>query len=226
MIQDSSLLLTAFSLGLLGSGHCFGMCGGISAALGANAGGKFSNIILFNLTRALCYAILGLVFGSGLQWLGSEWRFLMPILRLISGLLLIAMGLYVASWWMGLTALERAGSGLWKKVQPLTTRLLPADTTSKASLLGLLWGLIPCGLVYSSLTWSVTATQSAHAGVLMFFFGLGTLPLMITTSIAGNTVTKLLAGESLRRIMGVMLILFGIWTAVMPIMSMMKAGHH
>jgi sulfite exporter TauE/SafE len=220
---DPLAIVGALTLGLLSNTHCLAMCGGISAALGA-AGGKPSlpMALAYNTGRILCYALLGAIAGGALGSLSAQLPLLGPVLRTLAGLLVIAMGLYIAGWWMGLTRLEHAGSHLWRRVQPLTRNLLPPKNPGAAMALGALWGLLPCGLIYSTLSWAATRGSALEGAVLMSSFGLGTLPVMLLTALGGQGAMKLLRQPLLRKIGGVLLIAFGIATLLTP---WQHAGH-
>jgi sulfite exporter TauE/SafE len=207
-------------LGLLGGSHCLVMCGGIGAALGiaADKRNKLWMVLLFQLGRITSYSILGAGLGTLLGLFGEDSPALLPILRLASGLLLISMGLYVANWWQGLQWIERAGQGVWRRVQPVAQKLLPLARTRDALLVGLCWGFLPCGLIYTALAWSATAADGLQSALLMFCFGLGTLPVMFATGIAGEKLLGLLRKKALRNIAAVLLIGFGGWTATVAVM--------
>src|SRR5690606_8491835 len=125
-----------------------------------------------------------------------------PILRWFAGLMLIAMGLYLASWWSGLTKLEAVGAHLWKHLQPFSQRLLPVRTPGQALLLGGIWGWLPCGLVYSALAWSASAASIGEAALLMTFFGLGTLPAVLATGYFAKQITRFQRLRAVRAITG------------------------
>jgi len=202
--------LSALALGLAGGGHCLGMCGGIAAAL--NLGGQRSLpvTIAYHGGRVLSYTLLGGLLGliAGSIDLVA-WTI---ALRYLAGLLLIAMGLYVADWWRGMLALEKAGARLWQPVQRLSSRLLPIRNPLQGLALGLCWGLMPCGLIYSALAWSATAQNPLYSASLMFCFGLGTLPAMMAVSLGAGKVQGFLRKRGLKLFIAVMLIGSGIWT--------------
>lgn len=208
-------LLSAFFLGFLGSGHCLGMCGGISAALGLQGKGK--NLLLsYNLGRIGTYAILGLIAGL----VGSSLALLSPlagpILRTLSGLLLVALGFYLGGWWLGLSYLEKTGSQLWKHIQPITAGLLPAKNNRQALCLGALWGFLPCGLVYSTLSWALANADGSQSALLMACFGLGTLPAMLVTGHAGQLLLGHLRKAWVRTVIALLMIIMGLVTAYIP----------
>lgn len=209
----------ALLLGLLGGSHCLVMCGGIGAALGISTDDKQRGVLvlLFQLGRVGSYTLLGAGLGGALGLF--EQDYIIPLLRLVSGLLLIAMGCYLARWWHGLRALELAGQAIWRRVQPLTVSLLPIRRARDAVMIGLCWGLLPCGLIYSALSWSATAANWLQSAGLMLCFGLGTLPIMFATGIAGEKLAGILRNQAVRNVAAVLLIGFGSWTAGMAVVN-------
>jgi sulfite exporter TauE/SafE len=217
-------LLSAFLVGLMSSAHCLGMCGGISMALGMNvSGNKFqtlSRLFIHNTGRILCYALLGLLAGAISQAFTAMFQPLALFLRVLSGVMLIAMGLYIAQWWMGLTVLEHAGQQLWQKIQPRLSLFQPATRLRNAFVLGLCWGLLPCGLVYSVLIWTSSAQSATQSAVLMLFFGLGTIPAMLASAFGASQLKKLLQNSSVRVVIALLLCVLGAWTIAQAL------GHH
>ncbi|MDZ4020964.1 sulfite exporter TauE/SafE family protein [Pseudomonas sichuanensis] len=213
------LLGSALVLGLLGGGHCLGMCGGLMGALTLAIPPQQRNrrlrlLLAYNLGRILSYAAAGLLLGLAGVALASS-----PLalgLRVVAALLLIAMGLYLAGWWSGLTRIEALGRGLWRHIQPLATRLLPVSSLPRALLLGALWGWLPCGLVYSTLLWAASQGDALHSGALMLAFGLGTWPVLLATGLAAERVGSVLRKRGVRMAGGVLVILFGLWTLPGP----------
>lgn len=221
MTMDASIILPALLLGFMGSAHCLGMCGGISAALGAaNTQRTFAFSLSYNLGRVLSYTLLGALIGGMAQGLSQPLLHLLPQsarwLRSFAGLMVIAMGFYVAGWWRGLAQLEKIGAYLWRYVQPLTRPLLPPKSIGAALLLGELWGLLPCGLVYSSLTWSALSADAMRGAVWMAAFGIGTLPAMLATTHGGSYLRKWKQSPALRRTAAIVLIAAGIIAVIMP----------
>lgn len=217
------LLGSAFLLGIMGSSHCLGMCGGISAALGFQANQGHGRIVAYNAGRISTYTAIGLIAGLVGETLTLNAPLLGPVLRSLAGLLLVAMGFYIAGWWMGLTRLEKIGSHLWRHVQPLTQKLLPVHSNSQALKLGLLWGLLPCGLIYSTLSWALATANGLQSALLMLAFGLGTLPSMLVSGMAGKKVLAFLRQQKMRAIAAILMIALGLVTAVTPWQHL---GHH
>jgi hypothetical protein len=168
----------------------------------------------YNLGRISSYAAAGALVGS-LGWLVQDLGLGM-VLRTIAGLLMIAMGLYLANWWSGLTRIERLGRGLWRHIEPHARRLLPVTSAPRALALGALWGWLPCGLVYSTLIWASSHGNSALSAALMLTFGLGTLPTLMATGLAAQRMLLILRKRSVRVTAALLVILFGIWTLPGP----------
>ncbi|MGJ7552205.1 sulfite exporter TauE/SafE family protein [Pseudomonas alloputida] len=213
------LLGSALVLGLLGGGHCLGMCGGLMGALTLaippeQRGRRLRLLMAYNLGRILSYACAGLLLGLAGWALASSPAAM--ALRAVAALLLIAMGLYLAGWWSGLTRIEALGRGLWRHIQPAASRLMPVSSMPRALLLGALWGWLPCGLVYSTLLWAASQGDASYSAALMLAFGLGTWPILLATGLAAERVNALLRRRSVRMAGGVLVILFGIWTLPGP----------
>ena len=164
---------TAVLLGLSGAGHCVGMCGGIASALQLAGNNGVGGIATYHGARVLSYAALGGIFGllagsiENLYWATG--------LRYIAAALLVGMGLYIAGWWRGMAQLERAGATIFGPIQKRASALLQTRGVNNNFALGLFWGFIPCGLIYSSLAWAATSGNALDAALLMLLFGIGTL---------------------------------------------------
>lgn len=212
-------LLSALILGLLGGGHCLGMCGGLMSALTLaippdQRARRLRLLLAYNLGRILSYAAAGLLIGLA-GWAVASSPAAM-LLRVLAGLLLIAMGLYLAGWWSGLTRIEAVGRHLWRHLQPVASRLMPVSSLPRALLLGAVWGWLPCGLVYSTLLWASSQGSPGESALLMLAFGLGTWPVLLATGMAAERLTALLRRRGVRIAGGLLVILFGIWTLPGP----------
>ncbi len=215
-------LVAAFVVGLLGSVHCIGMCGGIAGVLGsASSMGRdqprsrrWLNLLGYNFGRIVSYSLAGLIAGFA----GNRAFDLFPMERvaevglMLSGGFMILMGLYLAEWWRGLDALERAGSLLWRRLQPLSRRLLPVRSAWQSIPLGLLWGWLPCGLVYATLVWALFTADPLRSMLLMMAFGLGTLPMLLVIGGAADALAAARSKPVVRRTAGAVIILFGALT--------------
>lgn len=222
----------ALLAGLAGSGHCLGMCGGIAGAMGAGcpASGLARGALMlgFNFGRVLSYGLLGALFGLlaglGVSWTGGQG---LTVLRVIAGLLLIAIGVHMAFQWRGLDHIANLAAPAWNKLSPVFGSLLPLRRQPQAWALGLMWGLLPCGLVYAMLATAATTASATYGALVMTAFGLGTLPSMLTTSLGGQALLGRLRGPVGRRIAGALMIAFGLLTVIVPIwMAISSGGHH
>ncbi|WP_442108868.1 sulfite exporter TauE/SafE family protein [Pseudomonas sp. NUPR-001] len=219
MLELLPLLSSALILGLLGGGHCLGMCGGLMGALTLaipkeQRQRRFRLLLAYNLGRICSYALAGLLLGLA-GWAVASSPLALGM-RVVAGLLLISMGLYLAGWWSGLTRIEGLGRGLWRHIQPIANRLLPVSSWPRALLLGALWGWLPCGLVYSTLLWAASQGNAVDSALLMLAFGLGTWPVLLATGLAAERTSALLRKRGVRVAGGVLVILFGIWTLPGP----------
>lgn len=219
MLELLPLLSSALILGLLGGGHCLGMCGGLMGALTLaipkeQRQRRFRLLLAYNLGRICSYALAGLLLGLA-GWAVASSPLALGM-RVVAGLLLISMGLYLAGWWSGLTRIEGVGRGLWRHIQPVANRLLPVSSWPRALLLGALWGWLPCGLVYSTLLWAASQGDAVDSALLMLAFGLGTWPVLLATGLAAERTSALLRKRGVRVAGGVLVILFGLWTLPGP----------
>lgn len=210
-------LFSAVLIGLVSSAHCLGMCGGVTMALGLQHHG-FGHLLGYNLGRISTYGLLGVLMGAGLSWLPDA---AMPVLRLIAALLLILIALYylnIAAW---ITRLEQLALPLWRRLQPLSRRWLPAKTPFQAYRLGMVWGLLPCGLVYTALGFAATAANPVSSGILMLAFGAGTLPSMLATGVFGQQFKRGMNHPWVRVLIGVLLLIMALWMAT----HILPGGH-
>jgi sulfite exporter TauE/SafE len=234
-MSDELTLLTALAAGVLGSTHCLGICGGIAGALGASAraaadtrGGMLGLTVLFNLGRIIGYAIIGAI--AGLVGAGIAAAVNVPLwaalARGITGLLMVLIGLQIAFRWPLLRFVEQSGARFWARIAPLAKRLLPVRSAGGALLLGILWGWLPCGLVYSILLLALIGGDPLESATLMAMFGLGTLPAMTLTGLVATRMKLATANPSVRLLGGFVLVAFGVWTALGPLSHVAGGGEH
>lgn len=122
--------LGALIIGILGAGHCMGMCGGIASAVAVgnpNSTRTLFITLFYNLGRLSSYAVTGAVIGGAVSSIAqfSDFNLALTYLRLVSAVFMILLGLYIAKWWQGLLVVEKLGQGIWKFVSPVGQRLLP-----------------------------------------------------------------------------------------------------
>jgi sulfite exporter TauE/SafE len=216
---DPAVLVAAFMAGLLGSGHCFGMCGGIAGSLGALSGVSSRSTALpalqFNLGRLFGYAVLGALAGGILGAAGEIMAFkpLGKWLRGLTAAMVLLIGLRFLLDWRGLDVIERGGAGLWRRILPVAVRISQRHDWIGRLGLGICWGFLPCGLVYTVLM-TAASTASVPAGAaVMFAFGLGTAPAMLGLTLAAPALQSFLSDRFVRRIVGFSLVVLALWMA-------------
>jgi sulfite exporter TauE/SafE len=226
---DPAVISTAFLAGLLGSGHCFGMCGGIAAGLGAMVKGRaFMPALQFNLARLASYAMLGLIAASVLGAVSGLTGF-GRILRLLTAVMILLIGLRFMFNFRGVELLERGGAGLWKRVMPLAMRAGNRQDWIGRVILGACWGMLPCGLVYTVLLTAASSGTALTGGLTMLAFGAGTLPAMLGLTAAAPALSSFLQDRTVRRLIGFALVVLAIWAFTMmwsPDPGPMNHGHH
>ena len=208
-------LMSAFLVGLLGGGHCVGMCGGIVSAVSMHLPQhktKLPFLLAYNTGRVLSYTLAGIIAGL----VGASSFFLQHVLPVqhvlygISSLMLVVLGLYLAGIWHGVIYLESAGKVIWKTLQPYSKHYIPVQNFKQAFILGILWGWLPCGLVYSVLIAAIATGHAINGGLLMLAFGLGTLPTLISMGMAAVKLKSILQNIWVRRVSGFLVLGFGL----------------
>lgn len=174
-------LLVLFLVGLSSGVHCVGMCGGIVSALSLGGPSRFSLHLAYNLGRIASYTFAGFLvgaLGSGSAALAEQWPLRLAFLILANGMLIL-LGLYLMGAAQALAFSERLGQFLWRRLSPFSRRFLPVASVAQAFPLGLLWGWLPCGLVYTALANALSAASAGEGALRMLAFGLGTLPNLL-----------------------------------------------
>ena len=171
-------------MGVLGAGQWMRMCGGMDSAVAVgnpNASRTLLITLFYNLGRLSSYAFTGALIGGAISSIAqfSDFNLALTYLRLVSAAFMILLALYIAKWWQGLLVIEKLGQGVWKFVSPVGKKLLPLRSPLHAFPFGFVWGWLPCGLVYSTLTWAAVSGSALDGALIMFAFGLGTLPAML-----------------------------------------------
>ena len=205
-MSDPVTLGAALLLGLVASGHCILMCGGITAALGiatakrADGGPRLDLLAGYQLGRITSYALAGLVFGGTLgmivDWLDVEA--VRRALRMLAALALLAGAL------VAFGSLRDPGTGigrrLWPKLAPLGRRLLPVTSLPRAAGFGMIWGWMPCGIVYTMLMIAGLQLDAWRSASTMIAFGLGTAPAMFATALGAQRFAGFAARPAARRV--------------------------
>lgn len=223
--MDLSLPL-AFSVGLLSALHCAGMCGGIIGALSfglpsairENSTLFFSYLLMYNGGRIVSYTVAGAVMGSVgsrlLQILGQGQGHLW--LQWAAAVIVILIGLHIAGWLPRLASVEQIGVPLWRMLEPIGRRLMPVNTPLRALGYGLVWGWLPCGLVYTMLLSSASKTGSLEGALYMLAFGIGTLPAMLATGLLAGKLYRVARTAYLKTVVGFVIIVLGVLTLFYP----------
>jgi sulfite exporter TauE/SafE len=223
-VNGELLLPAAFLAGFFGSTHCIGMCGAIVVLFEQQVAGSLVRRLAYNTGRLGFYALLGAVAGAGgavLTRLGGMNVGLM-ILRLLAGLLVIAIGLNLVFNWSPTRFLESAGAGIWQRLSPLARRVLPMSTPARALGAGFLWGALPCGLVYSSVAMAATSGSAPGGAAVMLAFWAGTLPALLVAGAGAGQLNRLRTNLVFRRIAGLAVIVVGLF-ALMPVVKTFSA---
>ncbi|QYF96131.1 sulfite exporter TauE/SafE family protein [Massilia sp. PAMC28688] len=204
------------------------MCGGIVSAFSLAPARRFpvavvthtapaasaalARSLAYNAGRIGSYAMAGAIAGGaagGARMLAGGAA-LQTAGLWMANLLLLAIGLYLAGALPLLARVEKSGQGLWRRIQPLTRSLLPADTPFKLAALGALWGWLPCGIVYSMLLTAMLAGSAQGGALVMLAFGLGTLPVLATLGAAGGELQRYLQRRAFRMGAGALIGAFGL----------------
>ena len=231
MTDLAASLLAALLAGLLGSAHCLGMCAGISGlfAMHSSASGLRAQLplaITYNLGRLVSYMVLGYAVAA----VGSRFVDVIPTLagpvRLIAGVVIILIGLQIAFDLRPLAFLERMGGAVWERVAPLSRRLLPVTNAPRALGLGLMWGLLPCGLVYSVLLVAASSGAAGNGAMIMLAFGIGTAPAMLLSGLGAARLSLLMQQRRTRIGAGLLIVVLGVLTLAMPVLNVLASGGH
>lgn len=232
MMNDPVTLTSAFLLGFFSTMHCIGMCGGIIGALSLslpvevrnNKPRLFAFVMSYNIGRLASYSLAGLIAGavgtSVIQSTGFDQGH--TILRMVGVAMMVAIGLYLTGWLPQLASVEKIGIPVWKRLEPIGRKLVPVSSIPKALSYGLIWGWLPCGLVYFVLIWALTAGDALMGAMTMLAFGLGTLPTLVTAGFMTSWITRFAQSTRARQIVGLIIILMAIGSLFIP----MEHHHH
>lgn len=216
-------LVIAFTIGLASTLHCLGMCGGIIGALTfslpAEARGSRGRLVpytlAYNIGRIASYSLAGALAGAlGNTLLNGSTglRYGHVVIQLIATFILIGIGLYLAGWFPKFGLLEKIGEPWWHRIEPYGRRLIPVRSPLQAVLFGVVWGWLPCGLVYSTLIWTVSAGSALDGAALMLAFGAGTLPSTITAGILTGWMARLTRLPYVRQFVGLSIVAMALGT--------------
>lgn len=214
--------ITAFLLGLFSTVHCLAMCGSVIGALTLSLPVEVREsqrkmlpyVFNYNLGRILSYTMAGVIVGllsAPLAHVDGH-----TILRYLSVVVMIGMGLYLAGWFPKFAKMERLGAPIWRWLQPIGQKFLPVKAFSQAFWLGMVWGWLPCGLVYAALAVAATVGDPVKASLVMLSFGLGTLPAVMSAGLFTGLLASLARAKHMRKIAGVSIIVMALMTLLLP----------
>ena len=209
-------VLTLFLLGFFGGGHCVGMCGGLSSAFALQLPPhihRFWLILLLNIGRITSYVIIGVLMVD-IGQIGislDETRWLQNGLYVAANLLLLFLGLYLAGLSTTVAKIENLGRPIWRRLNPLLNRLLPIKSVPACFGVGVLWGWLPCGLVYSASLYSLGSGSAAQGGLYMLAFALGTLPNLLAMGLFATQLKGWLQNRNVRLVAGLLVCAWAIW---------------
>lgn len=224
----------ALVMGLFSSLHCIGMCGSIigtltlslDRAVRENRRALFGYVLNYNLGRICSYTLGGIAVGLmeyflTLPFTGGQAH---RILQVLAALVMSSAGLYLGGWFPQFAYIEKLGSRIWKLVEPFGRRLIPVKSRSQAFLFGMIWGWLPCGLIYTALALSISTGNIVHSALTMLAFGLGTLPAVMGVGIMTSTLARLSRIQRFKQLVGVLFILFAL-LAAFPGLNPMRLHH-
>lgn len=205
-----AVFISALLLGIMGSFHCIGMCGPIVLALplhGNNVRQKIFGGLLYNLGRTVTYGIMGAVFGllgQGLRLVGFQ-----QAVSIIMGVAMVVSVLFPALF-RNQYNLRKSSNRIIGKLKKSIAEMFSVRSFQSLFFIGLLNGLLPCGLVYIAIAGAIT-TGSLSLGIwYMILFGLGTIPMLLTLGVAGNLVSTKLR-QKINRLIPALIVIVGIF---------------
>ena len=233
-LDFNSSYIVAFAMGLFSSLHCIGMCGSIIGTLTLSLKPSIRNnkrrlasyVFNYNAGRILSYTLAGLLAGLTEKFItlpfGLEHghRFL----QILSAAIMVGAGLYIAGWFPHFAYIEKIGTKLWKQLEPFGRKLIPVKTRFHAFLFGMIWGWLPCGLVYAALALAATTADIQRSALTMLAFGLGTLPSVMGVGIITDAITKFSKMNRLKKVVGLLLVFIAL-LAVFPNFNPMRLQH-
>lgn len=213
----------ALLMGLFSALHCLGMCGSIIGSLTLSLKREIREnkrellpyVASYNAGRVMSYSLAGLVAGL------LESVLSMPfgeghghrVLQIVSALVMLGAGLHVAGWFPRFAYIEKVGGLIWRRIEPYGRRLVPVETLPRAFIFGMVWGWMPCGLVYTALALAATTGDVWRSAFTMLFFGLGTMPAVMGVGIMTSWMVRLSSLRPFRVLAGVTLIVLALMAA-------------
>ncbi len=220
----TSSYLVAFAMGLATSLHCVGMCGSIIGTLTLSLSPEVRSskkllwpfVFNYNFGRITSYALAGAIAGVVESFIPAPISEIngYRVLQILSAIIMASAGLYIAGWLPHFAYIEKAGTRFWKLIEPFGRKLIPVKDRTQAFLFGMVWGWLPCGLVYTALALALTTGDIAKSTLTMFSFGLGTLPAVMGIGIMTNKLTRLSRMQRFKQIVGLFMIALALLAAM------------
>ncbi len=202
-------LLTALTIGLIGSFHCIGMCGPIAVALpigNKSWANRAFGVLLYNLGRTVTYGILGGIFGllgKGIQMAGfQQWA------SILLGAVMILSVLFPV-FFKGSLNFDKWLTGYAGRLIGSFRNLFGKSSKSNLLIIGLLNGLLPCGLVYVAIAGAINTNDFVNGIAFMVMFGFGTIPIMMSVSLLGNLIGSGFK-QKMNKVIPVFIVILGI----------------
>ena len=222
----------ALLMGLFSAFHCLGMCGSIIGSLTLSLKREIREnkrlllpfIASYNAGRVLSYSMAGMLAGFAEHVLsiplgeGHGHR----ILQILSAIVMLGAGLHIGGWFPRFAYIEKFGNVVWRRIEPYGRRLVPVETLPRAFVFGMVWGWLPCGLVYTALALAATTGDVFRSTFTMLSFGLGTMPAVMGVGIMTSWMVKLSNMKRFRELTGIILILLALMAAFPGLNPMVK----
>jgi sulfite exporter TauE/SafE len=216
-----SVLISAWLVGALSGLHCMAMCGGLLAAAAARDGGAQPMLpartvvvrqLAYQAGRISTYSLLGAAFGTAgaLALHAADYLPLQRALYFAANVFLLLLGASLAFATPASGWLQRTGARAFGAILTIAQPALRRPDAAGRIALGLLWGLLPCGLVYSMLPLALFAGGPWQGGAVMLAFGLGTLPNLMAANFLFGRARRALDGRTARYAVAAVLIAFGL----------------
>ncbi|MEM8585423.1 MAG: sulfite exporter TauE/SafE family protein [Bacteroidota bacterium] len=203
------LFWTAFLLGIGGSLHCMSMCGPLVLAVPGirpDQKNQLPKLMVYHSGRILVYALIGFIVGT-LGW-GLQMVNIQGNLAILTGVFIIGIALFKLDFKR--LFVHTASSKAWQRtVNKYFSMYIKKDGWTATLALGMLNGMIPCGLVYVAIISAVNTEAPLHGAMYLLAFGLGTIPLLVATSVAGKRVFQII-GFNKRYLQQALLIAVGL----------------
>lgn len=217
------IISVALLMGLAGSAHCVGMCGGFAVLAGSGGAGHSKTrrkLVAWLSGKTATYAALGMILGLAGDAVPTSFSGFQSIVVVLTAILLVLTGLHMAG--IGPAWTLFAPSPVSSFVMRMSA-LVKKSSTSGRFALGLLNGLLPCGLVYAALAYSLSYQSGAKGALFMAVFGIGTAPVLILIGL-GTGVFSNKYRQTMTRVVGWVVVLLGLYT-MMRLPALLVTGH-